>query len=70
MSAIVKKAIASRGWTQKRLAIEAGVHTSVISRYVKYGVFPRMETVVKIAEALDLNPMELLEEALRKGETL
>lgn len=68
MSELVRDALACRGWSQKRLAKESGVDAATVSRYLRGGTTPRVENIGKIAEALDLDPTELLKEAMRKGE--
>jgi len=46
-----------KGWTDYRLAKEAGISTSILSRARNDGVVPKWEVCVAIAEALNVPPV-------------
>ncbi len=48
-----------RGWTQDRLASEAGVHKNTICHIEKTGA-ARVSTICDLARALGINPASLL----------
>ena len=52
--------LAARGWTQTDLAERAGLTHAAVNRYVNGRREPRAETVAAIAEALDVNPADLI----------
>jgi len=49
-----------RGWSQEALAHEAGVNRSYMSGVEKGGPYVGLEVFGKIAEALQVEPAELL----------
>ena len=51
----------AKGWTQQRLAVEAGVHAMTISTAERGAVEPLLATIEAIARALDVTVSELLE---------
>lgn len=51
----------AKGWTQQQLAVEAGVHAMTISTAERGAVEPLLATVERIARALDVPLVELLE---------
>lgn len=50
----IARARVSRGWTQRDLAQACGVKQSAIARMERYQVIPRLDTVAKIAQKLNL----------------
>jgi transcriptional regulator with XRE-family HTH domain len=52
---------AKKGWSQSRLAEEAGITQSTLSRIENGTQEPRAQTLVKIADALDVEYRALLE---------
>lgn len=48
-----------RGLTQEQLALEAGMTLSEISRIESQRREPRVRTIARLAEALDVEPGEL-----------
>ena len=56
----IKKERNQKGLTQKELAERLGVTTTVIGQYERTERTPKMETLVKIAEALELPGYHLL----------
>jgi transcriptional regulator with XRE-family HTH domain len=50
----------ARGWTVEELAHQAGVSTKTVSRLQNAHSEPRQSTVRRIAEALEVDPAELL----------
>ena len=50
----------ARGWTQETLAYEAGVNRTYLSRVEKGGPYVGLEIIGRIAEALEVEPAELL----------
>ena len=56
-----------RGWSQEALAHEAGVNRSYLSRVEKGGPYVGLEVIGKIAEALVVEPAELLRLLPRRG---
>jgi len=51
----------AKGWSQQRLAVEAGVHAMTISTAERGAVEPLLTTIEAIARALDVPLVELLE---------
>ena len=43
----------AKGWSQRRVAREAGVHPSAVSRLLREGRDPTLETARKIARVLE-----------------
>lgn len=52
--------LAARGWTQADLADHTGLTRAAVNRYVNGRREPRAETVAAIAEALGVNPADLI----------
>jgi transcriptional regulator with XRE-family HTH domain len=52
---------AKKGWSQSRLAAEAGITQSTLSRIENGTQEPRAQTLVKIADALDVDYKTLAE---------
>lgn len=48
-----------RFWTQERLAEEAGISARQVVRIEKDEVDPHFSTILKLAEAFDVDPAEL-----------
>ena len=51
---IIKKIRTQKGWTQKQLGEKCGIADSAIRRYELGGANPKIETIQKIADALDV----------------
>jgi transcriptional regulator with XRE-family HTH domain len=52
-----------QGWTQHQLASYAGITTEQVSRIERDLVQPRWKTIIRLADALDIdNPFELLDD--------
>ena len=49
-----------RFWTQERLAKEAGISQKALSKIETNEVDPRFSTILRIAEALDVDANELV----------
>ena len=58
---ILKTARKSKGWTQEQLACALGVQRSVISKYENGIIEPSVTQLEKIATALDISPLELMD---------
>jgi transcriptional regulator with XRE-family HTH domain len=50
----------ARGWTQERLAEEAGINSVQVSHIERGANDPKLSTVVRIGRALKASPNELL----------
>lgn len=59
--AAVKDALATKGWTQKRLAEEIGVTSQAVTNWLKGVDFPRPAALLKLATALQLTFEQLVE---------
>jgi transcriptional regulator with XRE-family HTH domain len=61
----------SRYWIQKELAAEAGLHKETVRR-IEAGqdITPRLSTLLRLADALDVEPGELLEDPHQNGDSL
>ena len=57
----IKNARKKKGWTQKRLEMETGINEANIRKYESGRQNPKIETLQKIATALDISPFELLD---------
>jgi transcriptional regulator with XRE-family HTH domain len=57
--ASLRKARRRRGLSQKALAQMLGIHTPQVSRWENHTDKPRRTTVVRLAEALDIDPKDL-----------
>lgn len=55
----VRRAIDSRGWSQRELARQAGVHWQTVGRILSGGMVPTTDTAEKIADALDMGPEKI-----------
>lgn len=64
--AIIKDFLASSGWSQKKLAEEAGLTESSISKYISGEREPSLMTVSKLAEAMSMKPMDLLKDFMEE----
>lgn len=51
-----------KGINQKQLAARSGITESSISRYLASGKNPRMDVIVNVAKALDVEPNYFIEE--------
>jgi DNA-binding Xre family transcriptional regulator len=60
-----------RYWIQKELAQEAGLHKETVRR-IEAGqdITPRLSTLLALADALDVEPGELLEDPHQNGGAL
>ncbi|MCR5292075.1 MAG: helix-turn-helix domain-containing protein [Eubacterium sp.] len=58
----VIKLMSERGINQKQLSVLSGINESSISRYLHLGQRPRMDVVVNIAKALQVDTDYLLDE--------
>lgn len=59
LSSIIEQLVCTReknGLTQKQLAESCGMQQSAIARIEKLQVIPRMDTLIKIAKSLDIEP--------------
>jgi transcriptional regulator with XRE-family HTH domain len=56
----------AKGWSQEALAHEAGVNRTYLSRVEKGGPYVGLKVIGKIAEALEVEPSELLSSTLKK----
>lgn len=59
-NSILYDALACKGWSQKKLADETGISESTVSRYLNGERVPKINNIHKISDALDLDPMEIL----------
>jgi len=48
--------LAKRGWSMRQLALRSGVHPASVTNVVRTGATPRMESILKMAEALGEDP--------------
>ena len=55
----IKSARKRRGWTQEQLANAIGVKRSVISKYESGSISPSIDTIQKIADALEISIFDL-----------
>lgn len=58
----LKKARTRKLWTQEELAEQAGLSPSTVVNIERDQVEPHFRTIRKLAESLDVNPIELLGE--------
>jgi transcriptional regulator with XRE-family HTH domain len=50
-----------KGWSQEKLAVESGISYNTIIKIERGGIVnPKIETVIKLAKALDVKIDELL----------
>lgn len=56
----VYRAMLGKGWTQAELARRSGIARDSISNYVRGNTLPTHESLLRLAEALDMNPTDLL----------
>ena len=56
----LKKAIKAKGYTQTKLAKEANLPLETISKWVRGKSFPRLDSLVLIANVLEISIDELL----------
>jgi transcriptional regulator with XRE-family HTH domain len=57
----VKEERVKRFWTQERLAEEAGISERQVVRIERNQVEPHFSTILKLAEALEVEPSESVE---------
>jgi len=71
LAGLIKQTRSAKGWKQHQLVTAVPIGQSTISRYEKgEGRIPDDETIVRIAQALDADPVEFLRVAGRRtGET-
>ena len=62
----IKRFRLEKGMTQKQLGDKCGIADSAIRRYELGGANPKIETLIKIADALDVDVYELNPERLNK----
>jgi transcriptional regulator with XRE-family HTH domain len=58
----LKRQRTRRALTQEQLALRAGVSTATVARIERDEIEPRMTTLGKLAEALGVDPAELVED--------
>lgn len=56
----LKKAIKAKGYTQTKLAKEANLPLETISKWVRGKSFPRLDSLILIANVLEISIDELL----------
>ncbi|RYZ80787.1 MAG: XRE family transcriptional regulator [Proteobacteria bacterium] len=56
----VRRRLKELGWTHERLASQLGIATAGVSKTLTNGTSPRIDTLVKWAEALGVSPEYLL----------
>lgn len=61
---LIKKALSSNGWNQKKLAEEAGLSDSTISRCLRGDLLISKNVAERIADTLSLDKSKLVEAAL------
>jgi transcriptional regulator with XRE-family HTH domain len=66
-AANIRRLRSEKGWSQETLAHEASVNRSYMSRVEKGGPYVGLEVIGKIAEALEVEPAELLKLPPRRG---
>lgn len=64
--ATIKDFLASSGWTQRKLAEECGLTESAISKYLAGVREPSLMTVSKLAEAMSMEPIDLLKDFMEE----
>ena len=71
LAGLIKQTRSAKGWKQRQLVKAVPIGQSTISRYEKgEGRIPDDETIIRIARALDADPVEFLRVAGRlTGET-
>lgn len=57
----VKRALTARGWTRDRLVEETGISISFITAIISGLSNPSLKNLVKLADAFDVEPADLLE---------
>ena len=55
--------LAKRGWSRRQLALRAGITPASVTNIVRTGAMPRMETIIKMAEAMGEDPAVVLRAA-------
>lgn len=64
----IKQLRSKKGWSQRDLAKETGLNSSIINRYEKDSAFPNGESLIKLCKALGISADYLLfENAPRTG---
>lgn len=58
----LRRAIAAKGFTVAGLAREAGVSGAAINNWLNHNTRPRMDTLGKLARALDVDIYEIVKE--------
>jgi transcriptional regulator with XRE-family HTH domain len=61
----IRELRAERGWSQEELSLKTGVHRNYIGGIERAERQPTVETVAKLAAALDVTPADLLARAER-----
>lgn len=56
----LQKALDRKGWTQKHLAAEIGVHKTHVNKWIKNRVRPSSSYIDLIARKMNISPYELL----------
>jgi transcriptional regulator with XRE-family HTH domain len=56
----LKPELAKRGWSMRQLALRAGIGPGSVTNIARTGATPRMETVIKMAEAMGEDPAHVL----------
>lgn len=57
----IREARKAKGWSQSKLGEELGVSQQMVAQYEKGDRTPKKETVEKIADALDVIPLQLMD---------
>ena len=61
LGAALKRAREEKGWTQEKLAIESGISYNTLIKIERGGIDnPKIETVIKLADALSVSVDKLL----------
>lgn len=60
LSQLVRRARESLGMSREKLAHDVGVSTSTITRFENTGTLPRVDTIMSISRALDVDLIEAL----------
>ena len=67
LGSAIRDARRTRGMTQERLALESGLQRKTIYEVENGKTDPRLTTIQRIAETLDLSPGDLLASSSRVG---
>lgn len=55
----VRRVLARKGWSQRELARQSGLHWQTIGRILSGDMTPTTDTAEKIADALDMGPEKI-----------